>query len=171
MITCLWYFLALGQVDQLSWNAVIRKWNSWLDCRVRFSRSQSAAGYTRRLKSFGRCRRRGQCSGNGHQFGPAGQRIISVAIIGDLTSGGFPAGLGAECSARVDLHYGSLSSSSSCSSSSSSSLLSSMMMMRNPSNQFKRSGDIPSFSNGPAHQSMMPKQHQHWRHWLRPSTS
>ena len=32
---------------------------------ARFSRSQSAAGYTRRLKSFGRCRRRGQCSGNG----------------------------------------------------------------------------------------------------------
>ncbi len=69
-------------------------------------------------------------------------------------------------SASVNLLYGSLSSSSSssCSSSSSSSLLSSMMMMRNQSNQFKRSGDISSFSNGPAHQSMMPMQHQHWRH-------
>jgi len=73
---------------------------------ARFSRSQSAAGFTRWLKSYGRCRRRGQCSGNGHQFGPAGQRILSVAIIGDLTSGGFAVGLGAECSAFRAVRFG-----------------------------------------------------------------
>lgn len=73
---------------------------------VRFSRSQSVAGCTRRLKSFGRCRRRGQCSGNGHQFGPAGQRIVYVAIVCDLAAGGLAVGLGVECSAFRAVRFG-----------------------------------------------------------------
>ena len=95
--------------DLFRFFSMVRTLILWIDDLVRqmtHTENEERSAKPSEVSNSTVCRRRGQCSGNGHQFGTAGQRIISVDIIGDLTSGGLAVGLGTECSAFRAVRFG-----------------------------------------------------------------